>query len=91
METSYFGELTGRMREFREELLNSKPQVCAERAIITTETYRANMDQPLALRRAFDSYNHDERPVYFKTAECGTDCGTLGAAELVKSQCLLNS
>jgi formate C-acetyltransferase len=40
------------MREFREELLRVKPFVCAERAKITTETYRANMDQPLALRRA---------------------------------------
>jgi glucokinase len=39
------------------------------------------------IRGAFDSYNHDEHPVYFKIAECGTDCGTLGAAELVKSQC----
>jgi glucokinase len=40
------------------------------------------------VRGAFDSYNHDERPVYFKIAECGEDCGTLGAAELVKSQYL---
>jgi formate C-acetyltransferase len=40
------------MKEFREELLNAKPCVCAERAIITTKTYRENMDQPLALRRA---------------------------------------
>jgi glucokinase len=47
-----------------------------------------NMGEKLLgpIRRAFDSYNHDERPVHFKTAECGTDCGTLGAAELVKSQ-----
>ena len=51
-ETPYFGELSDRMREFREELLDAKPQVCAQRAIITTETYRANMDQPLAIRRA---------------------------------------
>ena len=49
---SYFGEMTGRMREFREELLSAKPEVCAERAIITTEIYRANMDQSLAIRRA---------------------------------------
>jgi formate C-acetyltransferase len=47
-----FGELSKRMRDFREELLSAKPHVCAERAIITTETYRANMDQPLAMRRA---------------------------------------
>jgi glucokinase len=34
-------------------------------------------------RRVFDGYNHDERPVYFKTAECKEHCGVLGAAELV--------
>ena len=49
---NYFGELTPRMHEFREELLTVKPFVCTERAKITTETYRVNMDQPLALRRA---------------------------------------
>jgi glucokinase len=35
------------------------------------------------VRRIFDSYNHDSRPVYFKTAECGEQCGVMGAAELV--------
>lgn len=49
---SHFGELTARMHEFREDLLNAKPMVCVERAKITTETYRENMDQPLAIRRA---------------------------------------
>ncbi|MDR0589529.1 MAG: formate C-acetyltransferase/glycerol dehydratase family glycyl radical enzyme, partial [Spirochaetaceae bacterium] len=48
----YFGELTPRMHQFREELLTVKPFVCTERAKITTDTYRLNMDQPLALRRA---------------------------------------
>jgi glucokinase len=43
------------------------------------------------VRKAFDSYNHEERPVYFKTAECGTHCGVLGTAELVKGQYLVNS
>ncbi len=47
-----FGSLTPRMREFREELLNAKPMVCVDRARITTETYRDNMDQPMVLRRA---------------------------------------
>ena len=37
------------------------------------------------IRRAFDKYNHDERSVYFKTAECREHCGVLGAAELVYS------
>jgi glucokinase len=35
------------------------------------------------VRRVFDSYNHDERPVYFKTAECTEHCGIVGAAELI--------
>ena len=49
---NHFGELTVRMHDFREELLNAKPSVCVERAKITTDTYRDNMDQPLVLRRA---------------------------------------
>jgi glucokinase len=35
------------------------------------------------IRRIFDSCNHDSRPVYFKTAECGEQCGVMGAAELI--------
>ncbi len=48
----YFGSLTGRMHEFREELLNTKPQICVERAMITTKIYKEHQDQPLALKRA---------------------------------------
>ena len=40
------------------------------------------------IRRIFDDYNHDEHPVYFKTAECGGNCGVLGAAELAFSECV---
>ncbi|GHV76554.1 glycyl radical enzyme [Spirochaetia bacterium] len=50
--SNYFGNLTSRMARFRLELLNAKPRVCVERAKITTATYRENMDQPLAIRRA---------------------------------------
>ena len=35
------------------------------------------------IRRTFDEYNRDERPVYFKIAQSGEDYGILGAAELV--------
>ncbi|MDR2535995.1 MAG: glycyl radical protein [Treponema sp.] len=49
---TYFGELTPRMRSFREDLLNAKPSVCAERAQITTDACQANMDQPMVLRRS---------------------------------------
>jgi pyruvate formate-lyase/glycerol dehydratase family glycyl radical enzyme len=49
---SYFGDLTPRMHNFRTELINAVPQVCIERALITTETYKENQDQPLAIKRA---------------------------------------
>ena len=49
---SMFGELTERMRDFREDLLTARPRVCADRAVITTETYRENNHQSLAIRRA---------------------------------------
>jgi len=44
-----------------------------------------NMGEKLLgpVRRIFDEYNHDERPVYFMIAECTEHCGVLGAAELV--------
>ena len=44
-----------------------------------------NMGEKLIgpVRRIFGEYNHDERPVYFKTAECNDQCGVRGAAELV--------
>jgi formate C-acetyltransferase len=50
--SSRFGELTPRMRSFREALLDIKPQICAERAILTTESYRNHADKPLAVKRA---------------------------------------
>ena len=37
------------------------------------------------IRAKFDEYNRDERPVYFKIAECGEDYAILGASELVCS------
>ena len=44
-----------------------------------------NMGEKLLgpMRKEFDRYNHDERPVFFKTAECGEDCGSLGASQLL--------
>ncbi len=51
--SQYFGELTKRMEQFREEVLTSKPKVCAERAVYTTESYKANLDQPAVLKRAY--------------------------------------
>ena len=46
-----------------------------------------NMGEKLLgpIRKTFDDYNHDDHPVYFKPAECGENCGALGAAELAIS------
>ncbi len=62
---SYFGKLTPRMESFREELLNVKPQVCVERAVITTRTYQENQDQPLAMKRALMLKNVLEKMTIF--------------------------
>ncbi|WP_407675496.1 glycyl radical protein [Pilibacter termitis] len=49
---NYFGDLTKRMAHFREEVLSTKPYVCAERAVLTTEAYKEHQDKPLVLKRA---------------------------------------
>ena len=48
----HFGSLTERMQAFREEVLDEKPHVDAERAILATEAYKANQHQPPVMKRA---------------------------------------
>ena len=50
--TKHFGSLTPRMQAFREEVLDEKPYVEAERAVLATEVYRANQNQPRVMLRA---------------------------------------
>ena len=49
----YFGKLTERMEHFREEVLTASPCVCAQRALLTTESYKAHQDMPVVLKRAY--------------------------------------
>ena len=42
---SHFGELTPRMRAFREEMLDERPYIDAERAVLATQAYRAHQNQ----------------------------------------------
>ena len=49
---AYFGSLTERMKEFREEVLDEKPYIDAERAILATEAYKENLNQPRVMTRA---------------------------------------
>lgn len=53
MEKNHFGNLTQRMHDFREELLDTKSMVCAERAIYTTRAYKEHADKPVVLKRAY--------------------------------------
>jgi formate C-acetyltransferase len=49
----HFGDLTPRMNKLREQLLAAHPMVCAERALLTTQSYQEHFAEPLALRRAY--------------------------------------
>ena len=48
----HFGSLTERMQAFREEVLDEKPYVDAERAVLATEAYEENKNQPRVMMRA---------------------------------------
>lgn len=50
--TKLFGKLTPRMQAFREEVLDEKPYIDAERALLATVAYRQNKHQPPVMRRA---------------------------------------
>ena len=52
MTNAHFGELTERMRAYRESVLEGKPCIDAQRAVLCTEAYRANRHQPAVMRRA---------------------------------------
>ncbi|WP_321993433.1 glycyl radical protein [Clostridium butyricum] len=47
-----FGSLTSRMNDFREQVLEEKPYVDAERALLATEAYKENKNQPAVMKRA---------------------------------------
>lgn len=48
----HFGSLTARMQAFREEVLDEKPYIDAQRAILATQAYRENLNQPRVMVRA---------------------------------------
>lgn len=50
--TEHFGTLTERMSRFREEVLEKKPYICAQRALLATEAYKKYQNQPSVMKRA---------------------------------------
>lgn len=49
---NYFGSLSSRMNNYREAVLEKKPYICAERALLVTEAYKENLHQPNVMKRA---------------------------------------
>lgn len=63
----YFGYLTNRMNEYRESVLNKKPYICAERALLATEAYKENQHQTNVMKRALMLKNILEKmPIYIE-------------------------
>lgn len=48
----HFGALTRRMQQFREEILNEKPYIDAERALLVTKSYEETKHEPRIMMRA---------------------------------------
>ena len=52
MMSNCFGNLTARMHQFREDVLEKKPYICAQRALLATEAYKKHQNQPNVMKRA---------------------------------------
>ena len=50
--TAHFGKLTERMQHFRQQVLDEKPYIDAQRAVLATESYRRSQTQPRYMVRA---------------------------------------
>ena len=51
-DTQHFGSLTPRMQKYRQSVLDKKPYVRSQRALLCTEAYKANLEKPVVLKRA---------------------------------------
>ena len=49
---AHFGSLTARMQAYRESVLDQKPYIDAQRAVLATEAYKKYMNQPAVMKRA---------------------------------------
>ena len=49
---AHFGSLTPRMQAYREHVLNKKPYIDAQRALLVTESYRENLHRSPVMKRA---------------------------------------
>ena len=49
----YFGELCPRTAAMRRRMLDARPGICVERALLTTDSYRAHEQDQVVLKRAY--------------------------------------
>ena len=49
---AHFGSLTPRMQAYREQVLDKKPYIDAQRALLATESYRENQHHSPVMKRA---------------------------------------
>ena len=49
----HFGDLTPRMNHFREAVLDKKPYIDAQRALLVTEAYEKYKNQTPVMKRAY--------------------------------------
>ena len=47
-----FGQVTPRMKQFRDQIIGTQSSVCTERARLTTDAYRQYESEPLPIKRA---------------------------------------
>lgn len=81
----HFGELTPRLKAFREKVLDAKPYIDAERAVLCTEAYQANKNQPPVMKRALMLKNILEKMTIYIENEtmivgnqaCGPRCAPI--------------
>lgn len=50
---SHFGQLTPKMKRYRDTILDAKPYIDAERAILVTQSYKEHADEQLDMKRAY--------------------------------------
>lgn len=81
----HFGALPERLRQFRQTVLDAKPYIDAERAVLCTEAYQANQNQPSVMKRALmlknilekmTIYIEDETMIVGNQA-CGPRCAPI--------------
>ena len=61
---AHFGTLTPRMNEFREKLLDKKPYICAQRALLANRSLSRKSKSTSSYETSFDVKKYFRKNVY---------------------------